>query len=492
MRYGWAAALVCLLLSTGPVSAGAAAQKEKGGDQSAELVFVLPVHGVIDWGLDYSIRRRVKTAQDAGADLIIFEVNSPGGRLDAALEISKFVSSIRHPKTVAYVDGQAASAAALFAVSCREIVMRHDSVMGDCEPIVMSQKGGYETVGEKVQSWLRARFRSLAEKNGYPPLLCEAMVTKELEVVRLTHRDGTHEFVRRDEVESLRKTLGDDIHQEMVVCPAGQLLTMTTREAFEYRFATYRVEDLAEVVRIYGAAGVSPQRVRTTWSEDLVRLLHGMAVTSLLLTVGMLALYFAFKTPGLGAPEAVAAACFAVLFLSRYLVGLASAMDMVVFGAGVVLLAIELFVTPGFGVLGILGIGCIITGLILSLQNFTVPRMPFEYEVLAVNTLSVLGSLVASIILFAVLLRFLPSTPGLHRLVLLTTEAVDGGYTVATDEKRSLAGKEGITLSTLRPAGRADVDGVVVDVVAEGDFVDRGERVRVIEVRGNRVVVRPV
>lgn len=466
------------------------AKKEKPWPR-AQKIFVITVHDEIDHGLEYSIRRRVAEAKAAGADLIVFDVDTFGGRLDAAFKISEFVSRIEAVRTVAYVSKKAISAGALFAVSCNQIVVGQGATLGDCAPIVISREGGYKLLGEKVQSPLRAKFRALAKRNGHPPLLCEAMVTKELEVYRLVAKDGkSQRFVKASEYEKMNILEKDKYHDPETVVEKDQLLTLDDEEALKYGLARHRVKDFAELVRIYGAAGASVTKAETSWSEETVRFLNSMPVASLLMMVGLAALYFAFKTPGLGLPEGVAAVCFVILFGSKYLAGLANEWEIVIFVLGVAFLAVEVFVLPGFGVSGVIGIVLIVAALLLSLQDFVFPRAPYEFRELGYNTLCVLGSFLMSLVLFCTIVRSMPKMPYLSKLVLQTAEHAEAGFTQASAERRSLVGRVGFAVSMLRPAGRAEIDDEMVDVVAEGDYVEKGTRIEVIEVKGNRVVVR--
>ena len=230
-------------------------------------------------------------------------------------------------------------------------------------------------------------------------------------------------------------------------------------------------------------------RYETNWSEQLTRFLTSPAVAGVLMMVGLLALYMAFKMPGFGIPESVAICCFTILFLSKYLVGLANVFELALFGVGIILLAVEIFITPGFGVMGISGIGCVLASLVLASQKFIIPETDYQLDVLLMNLTTVLVALALSVVVFMVILRFLPKTPMLRRLILNTTEATESGYVVGSAEQRDLVGSNGVVLSTLRPTGRAEIDGQVLIVVADGEFIETGTSVVVSEVRGNRVVV---
>ncbi len=170
------------------VSAGAEEAKDvtvQNKSATFDKVSIIPLKGMIDGGIYSSLKRRVEIAKENGSNLIIFEIDTYGGQLEPAFEISEYISNIKNTKTIAFIPTKAISAGSLIAISCNEIYMAPQAELGDCEPIVPSSEGGYKTVGEKIQTVLRTKFRKFAEKNGYPVLLAEAMVTKEIEVYRV-------------------------------------------------------------------------------------------------------------------------------------------------------------------------------------------------------------------------------------------------------------------------------------------------------------------
>lgn len=450
---------------------------------------IIIAHGTIDAGLQYSVRRRVEEALADGADLILFDVNSDGGLLDEALQTARYVAGL-DVTTVAYVSGHALSAAALFSVSCNYIVVKRNTIIGDSAPIIPTQEGSFEVAGEKIQSPIRAAFRNYARQNGYPELLAEAMVTEEYQVYRITRADNPERrYIRDVDWDAMPEETKEQWRTPPeVIVREGELLTMDDAEALDYGFAIARVDSRTEALALFSDAP-EPTEMHPNWSEQMVRFLNNPGVSGLIMLVGFLSLYMALRTPGMGIPEGVAATCFALLFFSRYMVGLADTLDVALIVAGLALLAVEVFVLPGFGVAGLLGILSFGAGLVLMSQRFIIPRVPGEIDLLMSNMLSVLASLILSLIGFFVLMRFLPGVPVLGKMVLSSSQKVGLGYTVGDDRRRALVGRMGVTLTPLRPAGRVELDGEILDVVAEGEFVGSGEKVKVIDVRGNRVLV---
>ncbi len=460
--------------------------------QAPKKTFIIPLHGMIDGGLFSSLKRRVTLATNAGAELIIFDIDTYGGRLEPAFDISDHIAGIKDVKTVAYISKKAISAGALVAISCNEIIMAPESEIGDCEPIIPSVEGGYQTAGEKIQTVLRAKFRKFAEKNGYPTILAEAMVTKEIEAYRITTEEKPEGFFISDkELDAMTEEEKKAIKSKKLIVGKNELLTMHAREAHEYGFAKHLVEDQDALLKLYNLNSKDVTTLETNWSEDMVRFLDSIA--PILLGVGLLALWMEFKSPGFGLPGIVGILCLATVFLSKYLVGLANAPEIIIFVAGIALLAIEIFLIPGFGLFGITGIGCILLGLILSFQDFIVPRTPANFGEFRINIFMILCSLLGSVIAGFTLLIFMPGIPMFRRIVLTTAEKPEFGFVSSTPVATSkLVGKKGVVITTLRPAGRIEIENESYDVVTEGDFVEKGHVVEVIEVRGNRIVVKPL
>ena len=481
----------------GPVSGDSSGAGVQG---TASNVAVITVRGEIDYGLWKSLERRKKLALDAGAEVIIFELDSYGGGLFEGIDIADLINGIKSEgvKTVAYVHNKAISAGAMIALACQEIVMRRHTTIGDCQAIMISpQTRTIEPAPEKIQTNVRAVMRKYAQSNGYPELVAEAMVDPGLTVYKVVFNDGTVQYVALSEYERLKASPEDekkiDKDKTTLVVAADKLLTMTDSEAVRFDISTASVSDRQEAIRRYSTPDAVVAAYDTTWSEEMVRFLNSMAVSAMLMLVGMFSLYMAFKTPGFGLPEAMAIICFGIFFLSKHLHGLANQQQMfiqvLVFVVGIVLLGIEIFVIPGFGVVGILGVACIMASLVLALQGLGLPGHRFEPGRLFENLALVLGSFLGSTVAFMLLVRFLPQTPVLRRLVLRMAENRELGYVVDSAGRQDLVGKDGIAMSALRPSGRAEIDGQAMLVVADSEFIEPGSRVIVSEVRGNHVVV---
>jgi len=456
-------------------------------------VVIIDLQGDVTFGLAASVKRRTEEALALSPEpgLLVYRIDTYGGTADSALKIADVIAGVDEPTTVAYVPRKAISAGALIAMSCREMVMGEGSKIGDCQPIIPTPEG-MTRAGEKAESMLRATFRSYARRNGYPEGLAEAMVSAHIEVHRVTI-EGQEEplYVRAEEVPGLRRLHGEQAVSSEVVLAEGELLTMHDEETFEYGFSRAIVTSEAGFLAHYGASGAQVTTLGTSWSEELVRFFD--LVGPLLLAVGLLGLYLEFKTPGLGLPGIVGVTCLALYFGSKYLVGLADTVDILLFLVGVLLLAVELFVIPGFGIVGVAGLLLILTGLFLSFQPFVIPHSPAEAQMLGWSFFQLLVAM--GIVLTAALIlgRYLPSVPLMRGLVLTTEFKTRRMYSSAAPSGRRLrkfVGTRGITTTDCRPAGKAVFGEELVDVVAQGEYIERGREVEVVDLEGNRVVVR--
>lgn len=469
----------------------ASANLEEAEDVSPKKVSIIPLVGMIDGGIHSSLKRRVEIAKENGSNLIIFEIDTYGGQLEAAFEISEYISNIANTKTIAFIPTKAISAGSLIAISCNEIYMAPQAELGDCEPIVPSSEGGYKTVGEKIQTVLRTKFRKFAEKNGYPVLLAEAMVTKEIEIYHVVTEDKPDGYyISGKELKEMNEEEKKKFKSKKLIIEEGQLLTMHAKEAYEYQFAKGIVENRNDLLRLLKIDKVETSVLETNWSEEMVRFLGRIA--PVLLGIGLAALWMEFKSPGFGLPGIVGILCLATVFLSKHLVGLAETPEIIIFFVGVALLAVEILFIPGFGIAGIPGIILIFIGAILSFQDFTIPRTPYDADLFITNIFTVMCSLIGSGIAIFLLFKFMPGMPLFNRLVLTTSETAQGGFVIPSQPAggSDLTGAKGIALTALHPTGKIEVNNNTLDVVTDGEFIEKGQTVEIIEIRGNRIVVK--
>jgi membrane-bound serine protease (ClpP class) len=434
------------------------------------------------------VRRAAREIRRDPPALAIVEIDSPGGRAEVMLDLGEKVMSLGVP-TAAYVrpiDGGAGalSAAAYVALSCGRIFMSPGTVLGAAAPVLPTG----EMLPEKHVSAFREKFRARAEQNGYPGALAAAMVDKDLEIFEATV-DGRARYLTKSELEQLRAG-GTRFDREPVLFkPAGKLLTLTDRQAEAVGMARVAA-GRDDVYRALGFGSPVERIVDPTWSERLAGFLTKGAVTSVLLIAGLLGLWLEFKSPGVSLPGVLGAVAFFLLFFGSHLAGLAEVPEILLFVAGLALIAVEVFLVPGVGVFAFAGIVCAIAGLILSLQTFgwPDPDKPWQVGILLESIGRVLASFVAAGALAFVSLRFLPRVPVLGRLV-LQSELRDALSPAPPPATLPRAGDRGRALTMLRPAGKVEVDGAVFDAVSEGEFVAPGEPVEIARVETSHLVV---
>jgi membrane-bound serine protease (ClpP class) len=421
--------------------------------QKTSLVYVAPIEGMIDLGLAPFVQRVLNEAAQQNAAAVILEINTFGGRVDAAVLIRDSLLNAR-VKTVAFVNKRAISAGALISLAAEMIAMADGGTIGAATPVQAGQPGAAaQPVEEKTVSYVRKEFRATAESRKRPPLIAEAMVDADVEIPGLIEK--------------------------------GKLLTLTTEEALKHKFVDFRAGSIENVLEQLGLAGAVVTRASPNWAENLVRFLTHPVVSSLLITIGMLGVIIELRTPGFGVPGALGIASLVLFFWGHWLVQLAGWEEILLVLGGLLLLAAEVFVIPGFGIAGVLGIVALLGGLSLSLIG---AGATWEFVMRAVGR--VVFSLVAALVGSLVMLRFLPRLPWGRRLILETGLGAGQGYASAPETDKTWLGKSGRAVSPLRTAGIAEIEGERVDVVSDGEFIEPGAPVVVTRVDGNRIVVR--
>ena len=460
--------------------------------------YVIPIEGEIDRALMIFIRRGIQEAERAGAATIIFEIDTFGGRVDSALQIATLIGAVDEIETIAYVPatpegtGVSWSAGALISFSCDRIYMAPGTSMGAAAPVYQSAEG-MEVAPEKTVSAVRAQMAALAEKNGYPKGVARAMVDMDVELIEV-YLDGKLEVSTASDLPDLERRAKDqDLYLEKgkVISAQGKLLTLTAGEAERYGVSSATVADIDALYELLGVPSASVGELEPGMPDKIVSVITGAAVTSLLVLVGLAALYMEITSPGFGVPGTVAIIAFLIIFLGGALLGTVGSLEIILFLLGIILLVVEIFLIPGFGVTGISGIILMISALILSRQEFVIPRVPWQWDIFLRNLRNIGFGFVGSLVLLGVLLRIFPRTPGLKRLILESSQETTAGYTVQSLEASAvLAGRRGTAVTALRPAGKADFDGEVLVVETDGEFIEPGSLVEVFEISGNRILVR--
>lgn len=448
-------------------------------------VYVIPIHGVIDLGLSGFVERICKDISITDVDLVVFDIDTFGGRVDAATQICDSIAGLGDISTTAFVTGEAWSAGALIALACNTIIMAPGSSIGSAEP--RGGAMGEEKTDEKMISAIMAKFKAVAERNGHSVKLASAMVDKDVELV-LVKIDGNIEILTAPEWEEKDENYKKKLKSHTVLSGKGKLLNITANEARDLGLAKVVLGNREELLGFLNMKDAVVVETKPLWSEVLVRFITHPIVSSFLLTIGFLGLIFELKIPGWGLSGTLGLIALALFFWGHYLVGLANWIEIALFLAGIVLLLMEIFVVPGFGITGISGIILIVASLFLALikHPFEIPRIEL------LNAFYIIAyAFVLSFIIAVIGLKWLPRSWMWKRLVLTQTEEAASGY--SQDKSwEGFVGKQGTAATPLRPTGKVEVDGKLLDVVTEGDFLDRETIVQVVSADGNRIVVRKV
>jgi membrane-bound serine protease (ClpP class) len=514
------ASAACLVAALSLTAVGQEDQATTLPADSTRRAAIVTIKGEINDVTLVSMRRRIEDARQAGAGMIIFEMNTPGGLVSSALEICKYLKNLTDLKTVAWVNQDAYSAGAMISLACNEVVMASSSSIGDCAPIIISMEGLKElgkTERAKAESPILKEFRDSALRNGYDPLLCESMVRLGQEVWWMEDGPGgARKFVLQRDKEALLEeegsawrpvqkmneaTTGKAIDVRQPVVKERDLLTLSQSEAVAYGFAKAIISNRAELRAHYNITGDLTRSV-PNWSEALADFLSSPLVRTVLMMLIALGAYAEFQAPGQFVGAGVALVALIIFLGAPYLTGLADAWEILLVLLGVILMAVEVFIIPGFGVAGILGILLVLVGLIATFVPaepgpIIVPRMPTTWLGLKTGLRVIFGGLALSLGCVWLLNKYLPQIPGGRRLFLPPARAAiapAGGAGGSAEAAGSYSvvqlGDAGTTLTKLRPAGKAQINARRVDVIAQGQMIGKGRAVEVVELAGGRVVVR--
>ena len=451
------------------------------------------VEGPIDTIKEHYLRRRIAQARQEKANLIFFEFDSTGGLDVPADRLADEIARAKDMKTVAYVQ-DATGVAALVALACDDIIFHKDGRMGDLHQI-QAGDGPAQDLDPQQFAGLLGRAESLAKAKGHPSAVARAMVDPQVEVVEA--RDNNTGAVGPVAREQVRAEPNRFVEQGTLKS-AGEVLTVTGDKAKAFHLALAVVEDVEELKSFYGLAGKAIRVERPTWVDALVATLNTRWMSSLLLFVGFFMLVVELKLPGIGLPAITSALAFLLFFWSRYLSGTADSLEIMLFLVGLVCLALELFVFPGFGVFGMSGILLILVSVVMASHTFIWPTRDYEYRQLSQTLGQITLSIVAVTAGAVVLGRYFPSLPLFNKMVLMPEPiggAPDPLEKPAPDPDAPLhflIGESGRTTTTLRPTGKARFGELLVDVTADGFFIEPDSLVEVVEVHGSRVTVRKV
>ncbi len=408
--------------------------------QSAS-VYVIPAQGQIEPGWLLFLERSVKEAQESGAQAIILEMDTPGGFIDTAREAKKILDELTIP-VYGFINTDALSAGAYLALATNSFFMTPGSTIGAAEPILL---GGGQ-VDEKMLSFWEAEMRSTAEKQGKNPLIAAAMVRRQLAIEGLVEE--------------------------------GELLTLTTLDAEKLSFSDGTVNSITEILDRVGLSGSALIYSSATFWEKLSGWLINPIVATILLMMGFFFLVVEIMTAGFGIGGFLSLFAFGLYFGGHFLTGVSGWPAIFLFVFGIIFLLVEAFL-PGFGIFGISGLVAVIIAIVLA----------------AASTASGIYMLLISLFIAGIAsflaYKYFQRKGTLKSFILSVSATREAGYSSSADYSY-LLGKEGKTVTPLRPSGTVEIEGKRYDTVSETGYLDSSEMVEVIKVEGYRIVVRKI
>jgi len=407
---------------------------------------LVKIEGMIDNGVAFYVDRSIKSAEETGSDLIIFEINTLGGRVDSAIKIKDMIIN-SELKTVAYINKRAISAGALISLSCNNIVMADGSSIGAAT--VVDQEG--EKQSEKAQSYFRSEIASTAERMGRDKNIARAMVDEDIEIEGVVEK--------------------------------GKLLSLTSNEAFELGFCDTVVSNNDQLYSYLGIESGNVTHAAITFAERIVRFLTNPIISSLLMTLAFLGLIFEVRTAGWGVGGTVGLIALTLFFGSHYVIDLLGNIEIILFLAGAILILLEVLVIPGFGFAGISGILAILASFFFTLLGSN----PSGNDL--INAGAVLSSsFILTVIGVYLMAKYLPESKFLDFIIVRDRQRRGSGVK-SSEYFTDLVGKSGTASTDLRLSGKISIEGKTFQAQSANSYIDSGEKVKVSKVEGNKIIV---
>ncbi len=473
------------------------------------LVYVIDIRTKIGGGVSTYVKKGIQKAEQANADAIVFDINTPGGKVSSTEEIIHSIQDTKTP-TIAFVNRKAFSAGAMISAACDQIVMSSGAAIGASTPV----DGQGNEAPEKTVSAMRTTIRSIAERQNRNPDIAEAMVDKKLFLVRLENGD----IIKLRPIEYINeKDAGTPME---ILSDTGELLTLSTVQALDYGFVNTQAEDLSELLTQYriveieqdyspnvvtaltqkdvlsqqeerGKKRVSPirtlqdadvEKFEVTVADRTVFFLTSPYISALLLSLGGLGLLVEIRTPGFGIPGFLGLLFIGLFFGGHMLNQVSLWVVMLIFVLGLALIVVEVFVIPGFGIIGIIGLflmlGSVFYTFFSGTGDVSTALFWLSISIILTSALAILATI------------FLPKSSPFQRFALSTVMSADQGYhSAGMDDFHSFIGKTGVALTPLRPAGTARIENRRLDVVTVGNFIDEKTPIKVLEVEGSKISV---
>lgn len=442
------------LLSIVLLSSGLSFGQSKPGNRE-KLIYKFDIKEEIAPPVWHHTRKALQEAADLKADVILIHMNTYGGMLESADSIRTAILQSDIPVWV-FIDNNAASAGALISIACDSIYMRPGANIGAAT--VVDQSG--KPLPDKYQSYMRSMMRSTAEATGRDPDIAQAMVDPRIAIEGITD--------------------------------SGQVVTFTTSEAIRHKFANAEANTINDILKVTKTGKYKIVEQQLTATDKIIGFLTKPFISGILIMIIIGGIYFELQTPGIGFPLGAAVVAAILYFMPLYIEGLAANWEILLFIVGVVLVIIELFAIPGFGVAGISGIVLIVTGLTLSMIDnigFDFSRVAFKGVVVSffIVIIASFASLVSS---FFITRKLFGSHTMFGDLALMSTQESSQGFVSADRHYAEMVGVQGTTRTILRPAGKIEINGEVFDAVAASGYIEKDEAITVISYENAQLIVR--
>jgi membrane-bound serine protease (ClpP class) len=416
---------------------------------------VMEIKSEIDPRTNRYVELALSHAEKIKADIVLIEMDTYGGILTDAKEIVDKIMHFKKPVWV-FINSDAASAGALISIACDSIYMSPGASIGAAT--VVTSTG--EKAPDKYQSYMRSIMRSTAEENGRNPRIAEGMVDEDIVI--------------------------DSIKQQ------GQIITFSTSEAIKYGFCEAKVETIEEILARNNIQDYDLIKFELQADDKIIAFFLNPFISGLLILIIIGGIYFELQTPGVGFPLFASAVALILYLVPYYLNGLAENWEIIALFLGLALIAVEIFILPGFGIAGIAGITLTVVSLILIMIN----NDAFDFQFVPANEIlyavaATLGGMLGGVILLFAGGSRLSNTRFYKRIALTETQEKDKGFTVSASIE-SLKGKKGTTFTVLRPSGKVMIDGQIFDAYTRGEFLEKGEPIEVLDDETTSLRVRKV
>ena len=421
---------------------------------STATVFIMESKSDIDARMNRYVDLALTEAADIKADLVIIEMDTYGGAVNDAKDIVERILDFETPVYV-FIDKDAASAGALISIACDSIYMAPGSSIGAATVVI----GDGTTAPDKYQSYMRSTMRSTAEKTGRDPKIAEAMVDEDLEVEGVSIK--------------------------------GDVITFTTSEAITHGFCEGQMNSVEEILDQVGVEDYTIVRYELDATEKIISIFINPFLSGILILVIIGGIYFELQTPGVGFPILASLIAFIFYFVPYYLNGLAANWELVVFIVGIILLALEIFIIPGFGIAGVTGLIFMFGSLVLVMLNNDIFDFTFVNEEAIIKAViaTLLGMLGSVGLLVFGGFQFTKSK-AFNSLSLDTVQNTKEGFT--SKVHHNMVGKKGEAQTVLRPSGIVVIDGVTYDAHSRGNYIEPGVKIEVTNDEGSSLLVKPV